>query len=165
MHPSKVNEVRRKISLLTLAEVDMRQVANAARALNDDDRLPFRRMIETGLVVTYCRPFSGAPKDGVPPQKTVVDMFAPTADFAWLHAQLWEVRNKLFGHTDDDYKHRRMAVDVFGSHRYSEQYQHLDPERLVAIAALAEALAEQFREAKEELQQSLIDAGVPPLTC
>jgi hypothetical protein len=154
---SEVNRRRREIRRLLLAEQDMRLTAQAAVAL----RKRPDRLLETALVVVYCRPFSGAPKEGREPQ-TVVDELAPKGDALNLHEQLFLVRNKLYAHTDDEFEHRREGVDVFGDHRYSEQYAELNRDLLEPIESHALALAEEFKEARERRQDELRAAGVPP---
>jgi hypothetical protein len=115
-------------------------------------------VLETGLAVVYCRPFSGPPRDDGTEARTLVDSLAPESH---LHAKLFEVRNKLYAHTDEEYAHRREAVDPFGAHSYAEAYRLLNPDLLQPIELLALALAERFREQRKVLEQTLRDAGVP----
>lgn len=136
----------------------MRLVAEGADALTSTQHLPSARLVEVGLVVTYCRPFSGPPRAGKPPRHKV-DELAPPDD---LHALLFVVRSKLYAHNDDSWEHRRRAVDPFGEHSYSEEYRALDPEVLPQIRDLAADQFDRFKWARLELEQTLRDAGVPP---
>jgi hypothetical protein len=63
LHESDVNRRGREIRLLLLAEQDMRLTAEAADALRERAD----RLLETAMVVVYCRPFSAAPKEGREP--------------------------------------------------------------------------------------------------
>jgi hypothetical protein len=135
----------------------MRLVAAGAEILAGTTTVPCQRLIEAGLVVTYCRPFSGPPKEGTEP-KTEVDALAPKSH---LHQKLFEARNKMYAHTDEDYPGRREAVDPFGGHSYAEQYPLLNPNLLQPFGLLALALAEQFKEERKAREQRLRDAGVP----
>ena len=148
--------MRKEIWRLALAEQDMRLVASAAQELADAHAPSL--VLEAGLVVIYCRSFSGAPKGGRVPEH-VVDELAPKSH---LHQKLWEARNRMYGHTDEDYELRRKAVDVFGTHSYSVEYQHLNPALFDPFRALALALAENFKGAREEREQALRDTGVEP---
>jgi hypothetical protein len=105
VHHTEVNRVRKETWRLAVAEQDMRLVANAAQELAEPHAPSL--VLEAGLVVIYCRSFSGPPKQGWTPQH-IVDELAPEDE---LHAKLWEARNRLYGHTDEDYEHRRKAVD------------------------------------------------------
>lgn len=155
VHDTEVNRLRNEIRRLLLAQNDMQLVAEGAEALADEAP---NRLLEAGLVVVYCRAFSGSPREGVEP-KTVVDSLAPESP---LQAELFEARNKLYAHTDDDYAGRREAVDPFGEHSYAEEYRLLNLELLPPIRELALATAERFKEEREAREQRLRDAGVPP---
>lgn len=146
MHPSEVNRLRREIRRLVAAEADMRLVAAGAEALANERYVSNTRLLEVGLVVVYCRGFSGPPREDREP-RTVVDTLAPDSP---LHVSLFELRNKLYAHTDDDYKRRREAVDVFGTHSYSEQYSDLSHDGLERIRELAQAMADRLNEARED---------------
>ena len=150
VHHSDVNRVRKEIWRLALAEQDMQLIADACKTLSEVEYTPSRLVIETGLVVTYCRAFSGAP----------VDELAPESQ---LHTELKEIRDKLLAHSDRSYKSRREAVDVFGDHSHTAEYPpHLNPKLLDPICALALVLVERFKDAREEREQSLRNAGVEP---
>jgi hypothetical protein len=160
MHESDVNRLRKEIWRLALAALDMRLVANTAQELMDGHDPS--SVVETGLVVTYCRSFSGPPKDDRKPEH-VVDELAPVGDRLSLHTKLFEARNKLLAHTDEDYASRRRTVDVFGNHSYKAEYPpKLRPEQLFPIRALALALADRFSTAQKERERVLREAGVEP---
>lgn len=157
MHISDVNAIRKEIWRLTLAEHDMWLVHDAAEDLLGEAL--GSEALETGLVVAYCRSFSGPPKEGWQPQH-IVDELAPEMQ---IHARLFEIRNKLYAHTDEDYRHRRKAVDVFGDHSHSVERQALHPELLGQVVLLAQALADRFKTAREEREATLKAAGVDPV--
>ena len=144
--------------------MDMHLVAAAAAELIETPTLSLRPaaensrpVLEAGLMVTYCRSFSGPPKEGRRPQH-VVDALAPESP---LHAMMWEARNKVHAHTDEDYAGRREALDVSYNHTYEATYPpHFDSDHLTSIRTLAFGLAETFKEAREARESSLRDAGV-----
>ena len=158
MDDTEVKRIREEIWRLALAAQDMRLVASAAQELLDAHAPSL--VLEAGLVAVYCRSFSQAPsEEGERPRKHVVDELAPDDS---LHDRLWRFRNKGVGHTDADYEHRREAVDVFGNHRHQVEYSHLNRDLLAPIEYLAMALATRFKEAQEERERKLRDAGVEP---
>ncbi len=61
MHPSEVNRIRNEIRRLVLAAADMKLVCEGARALAESNYLLNARLIEVGLVVTYCRASADRP--------------------------------------------------------------------------------------------------------
>jgi len=156
MHPTEINRLQNEIRRLLLAEKDMCLVADAAEVMAESDYVSCRELVQVGMVVAYCRPFSGGP-----PREpmTEVDALAPTSS---LHARLFEVRNKLYAHTDDDYRLRREAVDPFGEHSYSEESAMLIPDLLLPIRDLARENEGRFREERQAREQRLRDEGVPP---
>jgi hypothetical protein len=56
----------------------------------------------------------------------------------------------------------RKTVDVFGSHRHRVETMYLIKAARSEVHALALAHAETFKDAREEREQMLRDADVPP---
>ena len=88
------DELRR----LRLAAIDMELATDAARALSDEHwpGRRWQRVFETGLVVTYARPYARGNGNGVGPEWAPED-----PDDARLHRRLIEdLRNPYHAHAD-----------------------------------------------------------------
>ncbi len=134
----------------------MKLAAETAEGLIDDESLRGWRVLETGLVVTYARPYTlDSQRRGLPEE------LYPEGDDRPLHDSLMALRDELYAHTDET-PHRE-AVDPFGDHSYAERYPAgLAETALPRIAGLARRQAERLRAAREALEQELRDRGVPP---
>ena len=144
---------------MRLAADGARALASSNNILPSSSRLPHARLIEIGVIIAYCRPFSGPPRPGAKP-RTEIDELAPKD--SELHKVIFEARSKLFAHTDDDYKFRREARDPLATHSHSEEYSDLDREFLESLARLAETNGHRFWNAIREREQVLVEADVPP---
>jgi hypothetical protein len=146
----------REINQLVKAEMDMRLVADAAEALSTTDYVPCERIVETGLVVAYCRAFTNDDKRREP---VTVTMAPKAGQELELHSVLFKMRDTLYAHSDES--PGRGAYDPFGEHAYVEGYRPINPGALPRIAALARRNQEAFRIGVGERSQALRDAGVP----
>ena len=162
------NEARvrleRDLRRLVLAESDMRQAAVAAAHLAEQGRNMnglAERVMWTGLVVTYARPYLESNT-----LYAVTGRLAKPDDPSLrpLHADLLKRRNDLFAHNDET--ELREPIDVYaylgiGAGRFVEQYTPMNPEALPAIQRLAEAQRERFRERVDEIARRLGVAAGP----
>jgi hypothetical protein len=123
------------------------------------------RVFETGIVVTYARPFSD---QGIGPLDR--NKYAPASnDARRLHFNLIDLRNRLYAHTDEtNYRWIQEGVtDVFGFSPELMGIPHGSAVEIVvelsndlaAIAALAAAQAATFRADAAKVRT---DAGAPP---
>jgi hypothetical protein len=90
----------------------------AGRELTERDDalsgLPFLQVVETGLIVTYARPFTTG-RPGFP----ITEKFVPV-EKRELHKQLLDLRSKVYAHIDDD------VEDPW--RRVVERYEDVDAE-------------------------------------
>lgn len=157
MHVSDVKRVKRELGQLVKAEMDMRLVAEAATALAEDQYPTCPRILETGLIVAYCRAFTKDGRGRIPVTTTMV----PTAgEDLRLHNVLFKLRDTVYAHSDETMA--RGAFDPFGEHAYVEGYRPLRSEVLPQIGELAGKQQRQFRAAIEDRSRRLTAAGVPP---
>ncbi|MHB8469017.1 MAG: hypothetical protein ACYDCH_04575 [Gaiellaceae bacterium] len=140
--------------LLLLAAEDMRQAATAARFLKGlrvetgetmtEDQYHLIHVLETGLVVTYMRPFSRSHSF----EPLTRDEFVPTNWHA-LHEELKDLRNKVYAHIDD-HPNRDASVTFgvasTGVHGYAFNVNTvgLRRERLDEIVSLCDEQAAKF---------------------
>lgn len=155
MHPSELDRIRKEIWRLALAEHDMHLAVVAAQDLAQEGP---SEVLEAALAVIYCRPFSGPPRKGKE-ARHIVDELAPRDE---VSLRLWELRDKLFAHTDKAYRFRRKVVDVFGNHSHQVEYRHLNPDVAVVVEALARERADRFKTEREKRETRLREAGVDP---
>jgi hypothetical protein len=145
----RLDQIRR----LVIAESDMRQVEAAAdylafASMNADAA----RVLETGLVVTYARPFGERQGIGTLDR----DEWAPKDEaMRKLHFALLKLRNKLYAHSDRT--EFRDAVDVWaltgiGGGKYAESHAPMSPDALPRIARLARDQRHAIRDARELLE-------------
>lgn len=156
MHPSEVNRLKREVLQLVKAEMDMWLVAEAAETLGTERYVPCERIVETGLIVAYCRAYTPDSKRRCP----VTLEFLPDGAALDLHNRLFELRDTVYAHSDET--DARVAVDPFGEHSYSEGYRPLNGLAMPTIASLARDQQMRFRAALTEREDALRAAGVPP---
>jgi hypothetical protein len=135
-----------------LAAIDMRLVEDTARALADRNgpaRL-FERVLETGLVVTYARPYLSKGAGGVGYKWRPTD----EAD-RLLHRRLIDERWHPY-HAHADRTPRRTLTDtaamlgIEGPPNYAEAWWRLTDTELAAIADLARRQRERFEKAAHD---------------
>jgi len=154
---SEVNRVKREIRQLVLAIKDMRLTVEGAETLSSVDYFPNTPLIETGMVVTYCRAYSLV-KGRRPP---VTAQMLPEDDRGLsLHNELVKLRDTIYAHSDET--DNRVVVDPFGAHNYTEGSRPWKREAFGPVIELARAQEAKFREALTSREASLRAAGVPP---
>lgn len=146
-------KLREQVERLLLASNDMRYASAGAKYLAamkiNSDAL---RAFETGVVVTYARPFT---RHGV--GQLGRDEWAPEDQaHRAVHCELIWLRNRVFAHTDKT--DMRGIVDVapiggIESGLYVEQHVPIGDWPL--IAAVADAQEERFRLAAEDVKARL----------
>jgi hypothetical protein len=150
-------QLERERKRLVLAASDMRQAAAAASHLgnvrmNDD----VERVLWTGLVVTYARPYQPSNELGA-----VRGKLARPEDEGLrpLHENLLKRRGPLFAHNTES-EHRGIE-DPFGSGRYTESYAPTNPEALPGIERLANEQEKRFRKRLEAVEEELREQARP----
>jgi hypothetical protein len=159
---NEIDRIHLERRRLVLAESDMKQVEIAAMHLEQQGRNmngEAERVLWTGLVVTYARPFSRGNRVGRIDEGLEVSSDPTLRD---LHAELCARRNDLFAH--NDLTDQRGAVDVYaelgiGAGHFTETYAPPDPALLPAIQQLAAKQRSRFRERLDEIQRDLRTAG------
>lgn len=142
--------------LLLLAAEDMRQAATAARLVKDLraeaapsmtlDQYHLIHVLETGLVVSYMRPFSSSRSKSFEPLTR--DAFV-VAKWHALHDELKSLRDQVYAHIDD-HPNRDASVtfgdDSTGVSGYAFNVHNvgLPPERLDEIIELCDEQAAKF---------------------
>jgi hypothetical protein len=141
---------------LVLAASDMRQVWIAADHLaavpmNADAE----RVLWTGLVVTYARPFMQSNALGA-----VSERLARSEDpgLRELHKNMCDRRDDLFAH--NDVTELRDVMDAWaelgiGAGHYVERYAPMDAAVLSAISRLAHEQEQRFRDRQNEIEEQL----------
>lgn len=135
-----------RLRRLRLAAKDMELVAETARALADR-RGParmFERVLETGLIVTYARPYLDSSKAGLGGKWRPTDK----ADRRFHDRIITELRHPYHAHAD--HTPRRTIMDTTeylgreGAPSYAEAWWRLTDDELAQIAALADKQRERF---------------------
>ncbi|MBA2741382.1 MAG: hypothetical protein H0U46_05170 [Actinobacteria bacterium] len=150
-----------KLRRLRLAAIDMRLVEQTARALLEVPatvRLS-KRVLETGLVVTYARPYLDSNRSG-----GVGGRWRPPsgADREFHHWVIDELRDTYHAHADRS--PRRTITDtaamlgVEGPPTYAEAWWSLTDSELEKLAELAGKQAERFEAAAVEAGRELGEA-------
>ena len=148
-----------KITRFRLAASDMRLAAHAAAALvdasesNGPARL-FDRVIETGMVVTYMRPFLESNEAGLGKSWRPRD----PADRE-LHEELDDLRNEYHAHAAHTPRRRlENTTTMFGDEgrpRFAESWEHIPSWKLRAIEDLATRQADRFDDEAARLDVEL----------
>jgi hypothetical protein len=135
---------------LVLAQSDMDQVAVAARRLAEGPRMNRRaeRVMWTGIVVTYARPFNKSNRLGAVSGR-IVKLTNPMQKS--LHERMCELRDELFAHNDET--ELRQVVEVSRSGSYSESYTEMDKGALRDIAELATEFEARFASRLDEIRR------------
>jgi hypothetical protein len=146
-------KLKDQLDRLLLASYDMRHASAGAKYLAamkiNSDAL---RAFETGVVVSYARPFT---RHGVGQLNR--DEWAPEDQaHRAVHCELIWLRNKVFAHTDKT--DLREVVDVAPIGEIEEGLyveQHVPLDNLPLIAAVADAQGQRFRMAADEVKARL----------
>lgn len=134
-----------KVSRFRLAASDMRLVAHAAAALvdaqeNDGPARVYNRIIETGMVVTYARPFLDSNKAGIGRKWWPRDPAERE-----LHDELVDLRDDYHAHAEHTAQRRlENAAEIFGElgrPMFVESWSMLPVWKLRPLEKLAKRLA------------------------
>jgi signal transduction histidine kinase len=108
MESDLANHLERRLRALVLGAIDMYDAWETARYLLGDHPeaaghaagAPWRvrRTMETGMIVTYARPFVDSRGHGLPRLKRAVNL---TAEFRASHEEILSRRNAVYAHTDE----------------------------------------------------------------
>ncbi len=149
---------------LRLAEVDMGIVASTARQLADrlgPARL-FERVLETGLVVTYARPYLESNRAGVG-RKWRPESEADRKLHDWI---IEELRHPYHAHADRTPRRTLTNTSAFlgleGPPTYAEAWWRLTDEELLRIADIAERQEARFEAAARKVGAELGEERDPP---
>jgi hypothetical protein len=142
MDKASRERLRRELHRLVLADSDMRQASVAAAYLAEQGRNMnglAERVLWTGFVVTYARPYVGSNRLGAVTGKLARP---EESSLRGLHATLLKRRNDLFAPNDETYL--REPIDIYaylgiGAGRFVEQCTPMDPDVLPDIQRLAES--------------------------
>lgn len=153
-----------RLRRLRLAAIDMGLVASTARALahrGGPARL-FERVLETGLIVTYARPYLASNRAGLGRR------WRPeSADDRALHDRIIdELRDPYHAHADRT-PHRTITdttecLGLDGPPIFAEAWWRLTDDELTQIAELADRQAARFDAAARELGAELGERRDPP---
>jgi hypothetical protein len=142
------------IARLRLAQSDMRQAIDAGEGLLDEAGRPFRRALETALVVCYWRPFSNSTIGGLSEEWTPRDP-ARTK----IHDRARQLRNQVFAHTDETTARGVVDVgDVFGPEwagRFVETWRPLPDTFVRDLVSLAREYEQRLKDAANDLQEEI----------
>jgi hypothetical protein len=147
-----------KLTRFHLAASDMRIVHGAALALidareRDGPARLYERVIETGMVVTYVRPFLESNEAGIGKKWWPQD-----AEDRSLHDELVELRHEYHAHAAHTPRRRLENISELmdiGRPTFTESWTSLDPDRLRALADLSQHLASTFHAEAEALDQEV----------
>lgn len=156
MHKSDVNRIMREIRQLVLARKDMELVAEGAQVLRADGYVPCVRLIEAGMVVSYCRAYSADGKRRIPVTAAMLPLDHRLAVF---HDEIVKLRDTIYAHSDET--PNRVSTDPFGDHRYTEGYHPWRPESFDVFIELARSQEMRFCKALTEREELLRASGAP----
>jgi hypothetical protein len=154
----KAEHLERERHRLVLAESDMKQAAVAAEhlaALGPEMNGLAERVMWTGLVVTYARPFSASNEVG-----PVTGQIVKLSDHLQrsLHEMLCHLRGEVFAHNTLTNLREPVSVgELMGteSAAYVESYSPMNPGALRDIAELAREFEKRFSDRLSEIEEEL----------
>lgn len=146
-----------KLRRLTLAAIDMRLVEKAARAMLDGQvPAPLLRVVETGLIITYARPYLDSNRAG-----GVGGRWRPEsgADRAFHQHVIDELRDAYHAHADRT-AHRTILdaaefLELEAPPAYAESWRRLSSTDLETLADLAGRQAARFEAGAAEAGREL----------
>lgn len=104
----KLEALYRRLIAYLLGGIDMHDVLETAQYLrgdhadapSHDSEMPWRarRTLETGMFVTYARPFTDTRRLGLPRLKRARDL---TSELRESHDEILSRRHRIYAHTDD----------------------------------------------------------------
>jgi hypothetical protein len=147
--------LERERDVLVLAASDMRQVQDAADALQHGEmNANARRVLWTGLVTTYARPYLKRNTRGFVTGRLAKPRLP---ELHPLHESLLMLRKKLAAHTDDNELRSVLVVaeELSGSGRYAEAWKPYDDDALSDIAWLAADQEYRFKKRLDEIGEQL----------
>ena len=142
---------------LKLAAIDMRQVEDTARAMLQRGGFRyFERVLETGIVVTYARPYLASNRGGHLGRR----WWPPAGPEREFHRRLIEeLRNPYYAHSDRTPLRTVLDTGVLfgddGRAIFTEAWTPLSDDDLKALANLAQAQGERFEKAAKESNDEL----------
>lgn len=148
----------RRLHALLLGGIDMQDVLATAEYLlehpesaerDNEVRWRVRRTLETGMFVTYARPFIHTRKLGLPKLKVPREL---SDELLASHGEMIRRRNAVHAHTDETDLRRILQTTspaglrewLHNSGELVEQWYSPEPEMLRDIAALAKANLTRF---------------------
>jgi hypothetical protein len=161
----------RRLHALALGGSDMHDVLETARYLRGehaevpghDGGVPWhvRRVLETGMFVTYARPFAEARRPGLPRLKRAAGL---SEELRATHNEILERRNKVYAHTDETPRRRiielsdpeERAAAVRKDVEYLEQWFPPTRDGLADVEALAVAHLERVMAEIDEVRARIV---------
>jgi hypothetical protein len=160
----KVRQLTRRLHALLLGGADMQDALETAQSLLEQAeisghaRLHWRvqRTLETGMFITYARPFTKSRRNGLPTLKLAQDL---TKELVDSHNEIVRRRNTVYAHTDETgLRHilqttgtAELAQWLSGQGELSEQWFSPKREMLADVVALARANLRTFLEEINEI--------------
>lgn len=152
---SERNRLRNEIRRLALPRLTWNRSRSPRKLAEVRLNEAAERVMHTGIVVTYLRPFYNA---GI--GTLDIDEWAPTdPDAARLHNALLKLRSKVYGHTDEspwrDVEDTSELLGLAGGPTFAESSVSLSAEGIAQIGATAERLARSFGAMADEREFEL----------
>jgi hypothetical protein len=167
----ELEHLYRRLHALVLGGSDLYDVLQTAQYLRGehpdapghDGRLPWhvRRTLETGMFVTYARPFVDASGRGLPQLKRARGL---SAELRASHEEILERRNRVYAHTDETPLRRILELSnaaeraawVREQRELSEEWFPPTREGLEDVVALATAHLESFLSEIDEVSNRIL---------
>jgi hypothetical protein len=159
MHASDRNRLAKRYQMLLFASSDMWHAQAAANAWAEKDETdPVFRVLHTGMIVIYARPFSSSNFVQLDP-----DCYRPDeSGLADLHDLLLRMRNRAAAHTDEPKKSGRKAGIGFGEVPggkpivgIAEEYEIISRSSLPGLLKLFESQKVSFELESEKIRKEL----------
>jgi hypothetical protein len=167
----KLEALYRRLHALVLGGSDMHDVLETARYLRGehaeapghDGGVPWhvRRVLETGMFVTYARPFAERRRPGLPRLKRAAGL---SEELRATHNEILERRNRVYAHTDETPLRRiielsnaeERAAAVRKEVEYLEQWFPPTRDGLADVVALAVAHLESLMAEIDEVRARIV---------
>lgn len=167
----RLEALYRRLHAYLLGGIDMHDALETAKYLRGDHvqaagheaGMPWRtrRTLETGMFITYARPFTDARRPGLPRLKRAPGLSQELRD---SHRQILERRHRVYAHTDDSPLRqileiadpRERAAWVSDQGDLSEQWFPPTREMLDDVVALAGAHLSSFLDQIEKTREAIL---------
>jgi hypothetical protein len=167
----KVEYLYQRLHALVLGGIDMHDVLETATYLlgehseapGHDGGMPWRarRTLETGIFVTYARPFTETRRPGLPHLKRARGLSPEQRE---SHAEILSRRHQVYAHTDDTPLRQVLQLADSGERAawvreqdaLSEQWFPPTRDMLTDVAALAAAHLDSFLEEIEKVRTAIL---------